>query len=269
MQRDTAISLRRLRGVMGFPPYDQHFADAARDIEKSKTLAEHNQAQAVAMGTLDETQLSTILALALARAKTRDSRKEQEQRQTTRELLQQALIDYMDRLNREIAEIEAGFELRFGDAWREEIALRVFGADDIPQQLPGESIEDYRERLQERLVEEMLNPDGSIKAKYKNDPELRKYAEWAQKIYNRDAALAIANDLKDPATTHEQTREALRRLEDARSSEQNTYAARALEGSEYEKQAVLNTDDNLDDDRGTAARSSTAASNFTDQSPSR
>lgn len=245
---------------MGFPPLDHHFADAAQERDKAATLEHHNQAQSVAMGLLDETQLSTTLAIALARSKTQNNRKGKEQRQSTRDLLHRALMEYIDRLNREIAELEAGFEVEFGDAWREEIALRIFGEDDISQQRPGESIEDYRERLEKALIDEMLNPDGSIKDKYKEHPALGKYAQWAQKIYNRDAALAIANDLRDSATTHEQVQQMLQRLEEARNAEQNTYTARALDGHEEQKEAVLAIDDGLDDDSGSKQQSDFADS---------
>lgn len=245
---------------MGFPPLDDKFIEAVHDIKKAEEYDQHMQAKSVAMGTLDENQVSGIIAMALVKARKAQSSGSDAQAHSMRELLHQILLDYIDNLNREIADLEAGFEAEFGDAWREQIALKILGEDDIPQRQPGESITDFRERLGRTLVEEMLNPDGSIKDKYKNDPDMRRYAEWAQKIYNRDAALNIANGLKNPATTNEQAQQMLDRLEDAQNSEQNTYAARALEGDEQQKEAVLDVDSNHRHDQGSVDQSASGAS---------
>ena len=231
---------------MGFPPLDREFLTAAKGQDRASVLEQHMQATGVVMGVLDEHQVSSILALALARIYKQGKSAEEKRKQSTRDLLQIVLLEYIDTLNTEIAELEAGFAERFGDAWREEIALRVFGEEDVPRQRPGESVEDYRKRLERALVEQMLNPDGSIKDRYKNDPELRHYAEWAQKIYNRNAALARASDLSDPQASSQQTRKMLQKLEDLQDSEQTTYAARALDGHESAKESVLKVDSDIE-----------------------
>jgi hypothetical protein len=246
---------------MGFPPYADHFVDAANAKERSKIFEQQMQATSVAMGTLDESQVSGILARALAQLKSGKG-ENVNQKKSTRDLLHQILLDYIRDINRDITALEKGFEAEFGDAWREEIALRIYDEDEIPKQRPDETIDDYRARLEKELVDKMLNPDGSIKDKYKNDPQLRKYAEWAQKIHNRDIALSLASELKNPSTTHEQAQALIQQLEEVKSTEQNTYAARALDGHEQEKQAVLSVDDVNDDRQTVDVRSEQAASTF-------
>ncbi len=231
---------------MGFPPLYHHFVAAVYGKEQDAVFDQQMQAASAGMGTLDESQLSGLLALTLARIKSQN-KAETRHKQSVREILHYVLLEYIDNLNRDISKLEAGFEAQFGDAWREEIALRVFGPDAVPAQRPGERIKDYRTRLERALREEMLNPDGSIKDQYKDDPELEKYAEWAQKIYNREVARAIANDLKNPASTHAQTHQLLQGLEEAQNAEQNTYAARELLGNEEHRNAILTIDDNADD----------------------
>ena len=245
---------------MGFPPLHHHFVAAVYGKEQDAIFDQQMQAASVGMGTLDESQLSGLLALTLARIKSQNGA-EAKRKESSRAVLYHVLLEYIDNLNRDIARLEAGFEAQFGDAWREEIALRVFGPDAVPAQRPGERIDDYRARLERALREEMLNPDGSIKDQYKDDPELEKYAEWAQKVYNREAAKAIANDLKNPASTHAQTHQLLQGLEEAQNAEQNTYAARALDGYQEQKEALLEVDSNIDVDANREHQKS-HASNF-------
>lgn len=241
---------------MSFPPFDMDFVNAVHHAEQGRVYEQQVQATSVAMGTLDEYQVSGIVALALAKLKSggRGSLSGKRE-QSTRDLLQQALLDYIDDLNQDIALLQTGFEAQFGDAWREEIALRVFGPDEIPQQREGESIEKYRKRLEKELVAKMLNPDGTAKDEYLNDPNLRKYAEWAQKIRNRDVAQALANKLSDPSTTPQQGQEIMQRIEIERNSELINSVADALEGQEDQKSQVLVKDDSLDDASGLSEQS--------------
>jgi len=234
---------------MGCPPCKDHFINAVHNREHAKVLEQQVQATSVAMGTLDESQVSGLIARTLAKLKSNGDSTDATRERSTRDLLQQALLDYIDDLNRDIANIEAGFAKQFGDAWREEIALRVFGPDEIPQQREGESIEDYRKRLEKELIAKMLNPDGTIKDEYLNDPELRKYAEWAQQRHNRAKALGFTNTLHDPTTTPAQTQEIIEQIEHATNSEINNYAADALQGHEAQKM-ILAADDNIKDAEG-------------------
>jgi len=205
----------------------------------SKDKEQHHEAQALMMGNLSDDQVLSVKARAIAH-NTQHAQSEREKRkQQTYDLLIQSLYQQIDQLNRDIANMEAGFEAEFGDAWREEIALRILSPDDFPQQMKDENLADYRERLEEQLVDEMLNPDGTIKEKYKNDPQMVKYAEWAQSVYNRDKAVEMANDIEtDPNSP------AIQQLEQKRNSDLTLNVADQLEG--HEKQAdVLKTDNEL------------------------
>ena len=226
----------------------EQFAHATHQKHKAFENDQLMQVKGVSLGTLEPEQVTGLIALAMVKMKSLQKQESQKKERSARDLLQLALMHYIDDLNREITSLEHGFKARFGDAWLEEIALRVFDEDDIPGQLEGESIEAYRERLKALLVDEMLNDDGTIKDEYQGHPKLGQYAEWAQKIHNRDAAIGIANELKKPDITHAQTQEILERLEEARNSEQNIYTARELDRHEQEKEAVLDTDNNLYDD---------------------
>jgi len=96
----------------------------------------------------------------------------------------QILLSMMDdriaELETEIQGHEDDFEAQYGDAWREMFANRILDPDDIPQRMDGESMEDYRARLEPVLMDELLDEEGEIKARYKDDPEMSKWAEWAK-----------------------------------------------------------------------------------------
>jgi len=113
------------------------------------------------------------------------------------------LEDSIEVLRAEVEAMEQTFKEKYGDSWREEIALRIFGPDDMPQRRDGESMEEFEERLEKEIMKKMLNPDGSIKPEYMNDPEMRSWAEWAQGLWNLDLAEKLAKELNDPETTQE------------------------------------------------------------------
>ena len=121
-------------------------------------------------------------------AKKKLERQKAEREKLTQFLTSETLKDYLIKLEREIQAMEAEFRKRDGDEWREKLALRILSADDIPQRETHESIEEYRKRIELLLIDEMLSHDGSIKAKYLDDPELSDYAQWAQKQNNFNRA---------------------------------------------------------------------------------
>ena len=252
---------------MGFPSFLNDFINASQLNEYAKIFEQQMQATSVAMGTLDETQVSGILARAMAQLKSSASEHERKRNQSAQDILQQALLDYIKDLNRDITALERGFEAQFGDAWREEIALRVFEPDEIPQKHPNETQDEYRTRLEKELVDKMLNPDGSIKDKYKDDPNLRRYAQWAQKIHNRDVAQQLATELKNPATTHEQARALIHQLEEARNSELNLSAADQLDGHDAKQDAVLSVDKVTHEEKGQIGQSASSGAFLSISSP--
>lgn len=114
------------------------------------------------------------------------------------------LDDHLDWLGEQIASREREFERENGEDWREDLALEILDPDKIPQRREGESMEAYRERLEEALIDEMLNPDGSIKDEYKDHPEYGRYAEWAQWKYDQRVARALKAKLDDPNLSEEE-----------------------------------------------------------------
>ena len=100
----------------------------------------------------------------------------------------QILAGELERLGREIAIVEAAFEVEYGDAWREHIANKVMDPDDIPQRRDGESMADYRQRLETVLIATMIDENGNIRPNYANsdDPDVRRYAEWAKSRHDKN-----------------------------------------------------------------------------------
>lgn len=111
-----------------------------------------------------------------------------------------------ERLGHEIAAMEAAFEAEMGDAWREQIANKVMKADEIPQRRDGESMKDYRERLETALIATIIDDDGSIRPEYANsdDPDVRRYADWAQAQHQKREVDAYLERRNDPSLSEGQ-----------------------------------------------------------------
>ena len=179
------------------------------------------------------------------------------------ELLQ--LIDqirlHIELLEQQISELEQGFQAKYGDAWREQIALKILGEDGIPQRHEGESMEDYRARLEKTLINEMLNPDGSIKKKYLDDPALLIYARWAQKKFNLNLAREKVAELENPATTPARQQEILDSMQQRGDIEELTFATMEASNSSIQDR-VKSTADAAEDSVAAIAQSSQAALDF-------
>ena len=133
--------------------------------------------------------------------------------QKAKEKRLQQFVDIVDAVNaaiasldKQIKDMEVTFHER-NEAWREELALKILDADDIPQPRAGESIQGYHRRLEPLLIAEFLNADGSIKSRYLNDPELADYAQWAQKKFHWNMAQDYIRELEDPSTNPERRAE--------------------------------------------------------------
>lgn len=119
-------------------------------------------------------------------------------------------LDLMDQASRyaaqlaaDVARIEAGYEAQYGDAWVETIALEVLGPDEIPEREDGESITDYRERVRETLLDQMIDPNsGDVRPEYADSP----HANWAERAWKHekvDAQMDIATDESRPQAERE------------------------------------------------------------------
>ncbi|MCH9639534.1 MAG: hypothetical protein K0U40_08580 [Betaproteobacteria bacterium] len=119
-------------------------------------------------------------------------------------------------------------------------------ADNIPQQEPGEDINTYRKRLEPHLINEMLNPDGTIKDKYKNDPKYGDYAEWAQKQYHLNNAKAAVAELEDDNTSPQRREKILDEMKERGRSEEMMLAVRAATDEATQDMVKVVDDENQD-----------------------
>jgi len=157
---------------------------------------------------------------------------------------------YLEQLQRDIGELEQGFVLRDGDAWREKLALKILDVDDIPQRCSDESMEAYRDRLESILIKQMLNADGSIKAQYLHDTELTDYAQWAQKQHHYNIASGYVRELEDSNTPPERKAEIEDDLKQNADIETLVFAERSAEAQGRVQDAVKNMTDGVEDSFG-------------------
>ena len=174
---------------------------------------------------------------------TRENRRKQ--RESDLIFILDALRRDLDRLEAAVAAYEQRFADRFGDAWREEIALEILGADTIPQQRGGEGITDYRERLETVLVDRLLHDDGKIRAEYAANPSARDYAQWAQARFHENQANSVIREIEDSNTTPERRDQLLGEVKARGSLEEMTFADRGSRSSTLKIRDVV--DSHLDD----------------------
>ncbi len=177
-------------------------------------------------------------------------------------------IDLVEQIRASIEQMEADiraledlFEKRDGDAWREKLALKILGADNIPQQESDETIKAYRERMEILLIDQLLNPDGSIKGEYIDHPELGDYARWAQKQFHHRNAKAAVAELEDKNTTPQRQEQILVEMKERDSTEEMMLADR--ESKDFGTQeSVRDIRDDQRDETLSQARSSDTAIKF-------
>ena len=149
------------------------------------------------------------------------------------------------RLAREVADIEKDYQAQYGDAWREHIAMEVFGEDEVPERKDGESVTEYRERLDREMVERMIDPATSkAKEEYADSPHKR----WAEKRYRQmqvDSQLAIAEDESRPQAERDQA--ALNAANAAVESGSEQNMSQTIARVEQDSEAYTELDDGLDD----------------------
>jgi len=104
-----------------------------------------------------------------------------------------------------VADIEAKTGMTFDD-----YASEVLG-DDMPKRVPGQSDEDYQRRVLKVITDQMIGPDGKVKAKYDDDPvaDIIK----GDKDYKR--AVNITRDADAEAKLEGETEELTTRIADA------------------------------------------------------
>ncbi|MBL8496791.1 hypothetical protein ABF87_09225 [Nitrosomonas sp. JL21] len=199
-------------------------------------------------------QLSGSIAGVIERgsiASSNKSKQEETRRTKEREMAQfiklvEQIRASIERMEADIRILKASFEKRDGDAWREKLALRILEADAIPQQEADEKIETYRKRLERHLINEMLNPDGTIKDKYKNDLKHGDYAEWAQKQFHLNSAKAAVAELDDDNTSLQRKEQILDEMKQRGFVQEMVFADRVSENMSTQK-SVRDARDNQRD----------------------
>ncbi len=214
-------------------------------------------------------QLSGSIAGVIERASIASSNKsQQDEKRKTKEhetaqfirLVDQILAS-IERMEADIRILKASFEKLDGDAWREKLALRILEADAIPQQKDDENIEAYRKRLERHLINEMLNANGTIKDKYKNDPSHGDYAEWAQKQFHINSAKAVVAELDDDSTNPQRKEQILDDMKQRGFIQEMVFADRVSENINTQK-SVRDARDSQHDEVLSRAESSRTALKF-------
>lgn len=190
-----------------------------------------------------------------------EERKTEERRTAQFVQLVEQMRASIERMEADVKRLVASFEKRDGDAWREKLALNILEADEIPQQEAGESINAYRKRLEQHLINEMLNPDGTIKNKYKNDPKYGDYAEWAQTQFHLNSAKAAVAELDNGDTNPQRKEHILDEMKQRGYIEEMVFADR-VSSSLDTQEAVRDARDSQYDEGLLQARSSESALKF-------
>lgn len=150
-------------------------------------------------------------------------------------------------LGREIANWESQFEEQFGDAWAECIANEVLDPDEIPQRQEGESVEEYRARLESVLVATMIDPNtGEIRPEYADSP----YARWAQAQFEKGQVDEFIADVENPNATPEYVEQRTNEfIETSTGSEIYRAAGELEEGSDAQVDVANTVDESFDSER--------------------
>ena len=147
---------------------------------------------------------------------------------------------------------EGGFAAQYGEDWREQFAMRILDPDIMPQRENGESLAEYRARVEQALMDEMLNPDGTIKSEYKDHPEYGQLAQWAQWKHDQQRAIAFKAELDDPSLSKdERITKAEAFLQTSSYSETMQLRASSIDRGAIAIAADTSRDD-LEDDEGSA-----------------
>ncbi len=162
-------------------------------------------------------------------------------------------------LDREIAIWEGKFEAQFGDAWRETIANEILEPDQIPQRRDGESMTDYRARLESVLIAEMIDPNtGEIRAEYADSP----YAEWAKAQFEKREIDQFVADIEDPNATTEYVAQRTQEFGQTATGSQIALAAGRLKGGSLAQQQLATNVDNKVDSESTSMSAEAGAGAF-------
>lgn len=187
---------------------------------------------------LNSGSVESIQKTGIALARTFDEARQLEAERSRKSASEIAFLSMLDQLNGQIANAESGFAGRYGEDWREQFAQRILEPDEIPQRRDGESMEDYRERLEQALIDKMLDDAGNINPEYLNDPELREWAEWAQWKFDQQQALELRNATSRPGMTDDEVREVTENFSETATFERLVTAQAEFSANEVHDQTL-------------------------------
>lgn len=253
--RDMAIPLAmdaRGTGASVSPAFEE--ADI-RKAEREKVLEHdklvHDLSQADGTGELNNAGVMDGAA-GLRRDQIIAERKAEKDKDDVVEtqMLLAALNERIAQLDIEIGQYEAIFEARFGDAWREEIAVRVLDEDEMPERQDGESMADYRQRVEDAIVEKIIDPEtGKMRPEYKNHPEFKEYGEWAEREHEQRKMKAMAE--KVPTASPEELAQMERDIREVHTTTENDQLEQSLsrlnpedQNTQTVRKAVVEAGDN-------------------------
>ena len=123
-------------------------------------------------------------------------RDEEEAKKGADEALFLSLLSDLEADLQDTRQRREGYEQELVDEYGEDFVVDMaerFLDPEIVQRLPGESEQQYRERLEQELEELMLNPDGSIKAGYED----MTIALWLHEKFEEERLEAQISTLHD------------------------------------------------------------------------
>lgn len=177
--------------------------------------------------------------------------KERQKRVSDNIIFLELMIDanrYASQLAGEVAEIEAGYEAQYGDAWVEHIALEVLGPDELPEREQGEDIVSYRERLKDTLIAELIDPNtGRVRPEHAGSP----HARWAERRWRHERVDVDTAIMNDKSLSQEERQAAAQRIVDTRDEDTITYANTGNEVGSEEYRMLGGALDEIRDDATT------------------
>ena len=151
----------------------------------------------------------------------------------------------LDWLDKQIEGHREYFQNKYGDEWRTVLGKSILDEDEFPERLPGETDEEYNQRLEDAMFDKIANPDGTLKDEYKDHPDADRLALWAKDRHAREKVAGFINEHHEAKTDAERIDIAERATSDAttRETEQFMAGGRLEAGSASEQVAQANRDE--------------------------
>ena len=223
---------------------------------------------------LNSGSVESMQKTGLALARSFEDAKLDEDERSRKSIAEVAFLTLLDQLNGQLdwlqeqaANKAREIEARYGEDWREQAAHIVFDdPDDIPQRAEGESMEAYRDRLEQELIDELYDENGELKDKFKDHPdpliqELIELAAYRRALAEVEADVIAANEISsDPSLTSAEKDDQLQELME-RSDERALEIARRSGELSDDAQAVADAQHNRNIDAASVGASEAALDN--------